>query len=74
MTPQEIFEYKMRWAPGIPVSIHSDHHVQAKDWCRKNIGRHQWSMETYTDVYEHTFRFEQPHHANKFKEYFFVEN
>lgn len=72
MTPQEIFEYKLRWAPGILVSIHSDHHVKAKDWCRKNIGRHEWAMESYTNVYEHTFRFEHQHHANKFKEHFGV--
>lgn len=70
MTPQEIFEHKLRWSPGTVVRVHSDHQQVAKDWCRKNMQQHQWAMDTYTGVYEHTFRFEHPHHADKFKEYF----
>lgn len=66
MTPQEISDYKMRWAPGFTVGVHSDLDVRCKDWCRKNLERQQWGMESYTDVYEHTFRFEKQSDANQF--------
>ena len=66
MTPQEIFEYKMRWSPGYSVPIHSDLDWKAKDWCRKNMDRHRWSMDTWTNNYEHTFRFERKHDADLF--------
>lgn len=66
MTPQEVFEYKMQWAPGFAVPVHSDQDWRAKDWCRKHLKRHQWAMDTYTDVYEHTFRFEHKKHARDF--------
>jgi hypothetical protein len=70
MTPQEIFEYKMRWRPGVSVDVHSDLYVQCKDWCRKNLNRWEWSMDTYTYVYTHTFYFELEESANAFKEKF----
>lgn len=71
MTPQELFEYKMRWKPnGYQVSLHSDLDWQGKDWCRKNIERHQWSMDTWTDVYAHTFFFESKEHAESFADSF----
>jgi len=70
MTPQEISDYKMRWRPGYSVDVHSDLHVQCKDWCRKNLNRWEWSMDTYTYVYAHTFRFELEESANAFKEHF----
>jgi len=66
-TPQEIFEYKNCWKPrGFPVAIHSDLDVQCKDWCRKNCNRWEWSMESYTDVYAHTFLFEHEEVATNF--------
>lgn len=60
MTPLEIAEYKMRWMRegGHSVRLHSDLDVAGKDWCRKNIERHQWSFEAYTAIYQHTFYFE----------------
>jgi len=58
MTPQEIAEYKANWKPGFIVKLHSDLDWKGKDWCRKNLERHQWSMSSYTDIYEHTFHFE----------------
>ena len=67
MTPVEISEYKMRWKPGHSVDVHSDLDVQCKDWCRKNLNRWEWSMDTYTYVYAHTFHFEQEEHAKAFK-------
>jgi len=66
MTPQEIFEYKQRWKPGYTVRLHSDLVDQGKTWCRRRIERHIWSMTEYTDVYEHTFHFENEIHANEF--------
>lgn len=70
MTPQEVSDHKRHWAPGHAVDIHSDYDWRAKDWCRKHIGRHQWSMDTFTDVYQHTVRFEHDHHAKAFAEQF----
>lgn len=66
MTPQEIFEYKLKWKPGVQVATHSDYHAQCKQWCRTNIERHKWSFEQYTGAYEHTFQFERQADANRF--------
>ena len=66
MTPQEIFEYKMKWQPGHLVALHSDYADRGKLWCRKNLERHQWAFDSYTAPYEHTFRFQHPHHAREF--------
>ena len=71
MTPQEIFEYKNRWKPeSFQVDIHSDLDVQCKDWCRKNLNRWEWSMDTYTDVYSHSFYFEHESAAFSFTQKF----
>lgn len=69
MTPQEISDYKMGWAPGFEVPIHSDHDWRAKIWCRKNVERHRWSMDTWTASYQHTFRFEKKKDANAFMDF-----
>lgn len=67
MTPLEISEYKLAWrSNSYDVKLHSDLDWKGKDWCRKHLGRHQWSFDKWTDVYEHTFRFENPDHANSF--------
>ena len=69
MTPQDIAEYKQRWMStgnNNPVRLHSDLDTQGKTWCRKNLERHQWKMNTWTNVYEHTFYFESEIHANEF--------
>lgn len=67
MTPQEIFEYKNAWKPNsFQVDVHSDLDVQCKDWCRRNCERWEWSMNTYTYVYAHTFYFEHEFHAKQF--------
>lgn len=67
MTPQEISDYKMRWMPGYAVRLHSDLDVQGKEWCRKQLQRHQWSFAAWTDVYEHTFYFESIRAAQNFE-------
>jgi len=71
MTPQEIFEYKNQWKPNAyQVDVHSDLDVQCKHWCRANLNRWEWSMDTYTDVYSHSFYFENMNHAHAFKSKF----
>ena len=67
MTPQEICDYKLKWKPGFRVDIHSDLDVQCKTRCRQKFERWEWSMNTYTDVYSHSFYFEQEDHANQFR-------
>ena len=73
MTPQEIFEYKKSWltAGGNPVRIHSDLDIEGKQWCRKNLERHQWSFQSYTGVYEHTFWFEDLKASQQFEQEFY---
>ena len=66
MTPQEQFEYKLKWKPGTSVRLHSDLADRGKDWCRRHLERHQWSMSEWTDVYEHTFHFEDAQAAVEF--------
>jgi len=71
MTPQQAFDHKQKWRPTAKtVDVHSDLHVACKDWCRRNIQRWEWSMDTYTDVYSHTFYFEHQEHAEQFSEEF----
>ena len=71
MTPLEISEYKMRWKPeSYQVDVHSDLDVQCKKWCRGNLNRWEWSMNTYTDVYSHSFYFENMNHAHEFRNKF----
>jgi len=68
MTPQEINDYKLKWKPNAhTVDVHSDLHIDCKYWCRKYLERWEWSMNTYTDVYSHTFYFEREEAANRFK-------
>jgi len=69
MTPLEIAEYKQRWMSKEEthsVRLHSDLDTQGKTWCRRNLERWQWKMNTYTNVYEHTFFFELEEHAELF--------
>jgi uncharacterized protein YjlB len=66
MTPQEQFDYKQKWKPGYTVRLHSDLADRGKDWCRRHVERHEWSMSEWTDVYEHTFHFEVEEVANMF--------
>ena len=68
-TPQEVFDYKQKWKPNsYVVRLHSDLDWKGKDWCRKNLKRWQWSMNTWTNVYEHTFLFEKEEHALEFSQ------
>lgn len=74
MTPQEIADYKQRWmstGKAYSVTIHEDLDIRGKDWCRKNLQRHQWSFRKYTDVYEHTFFFENNYMGQQFEQEFY---
>ena len=71
MTPQEISDYKKRWMSKEEtffVRLHSDLDWQGKTWCRRNLERQQWKMNSWTDVYEHTFFFETEEHALQFEQ------
>jgi hypothetical protein len=68
-TPQEIHDYKQQWLKdkATIVCFHSDYHIEAKDWCRRNIERWQWKFYKYTDVYEHSIYFEFEEDAKEFE-------
>lgn len=70
MTPLEISEYKNRWmSTGNPysVEIHSDFSDPAKAWCKRNLERYEWTMTSWTDVYEHTLFFEKRKSGENFE-------
>jgi hypothetical protein len=67
MTPQEVFDYKLRWKPGHGVALHSDLYVEGKSWCRRNLQPHKWSFTAWTAVYEHSFYFEDINTAQQFE-------
>ncbi len=58
MTPQQLDDYKRQWLPGYVVRLHSDLESQGKDWCRRQCSREEWNFTKHTNVYEHTFQFE----------------
>ena len=58
MSPQELFDYKKSWLPGYNVYVDVDSDVFAKNWCRRNLERHQWSFSKHAlpdDGHEVTF-------------------
>lgn len=67
MTPQEIFDYKLKWHPGYMVRIHSDLDWKAKQWCKLTLEPHDVGYTTFTDVYEHTFHFKDIKAAQNFE-------
>jgi hypothetical protein len=67
MPPVEIFEYKRKWRPeGHVVKVHSDLLYKCKMWCRNACERWEWDFDMFTDVYEHTWYFEDAQHAENF--------
>ena len=71
-TPQEVHDYKLGWMMRnhYSVRLHSDLDVRGKTWCRRNLERWQWKMNAWTDVYEHTFLFENKSDADAFRSEF----
>jgi hypothetical protein len=71
MTPQDIVDYKTRWLKNAHVAtVNEDLDIEGKTWCRKNVERHKWSFSKYTDVYEHTFYFEDDQTARDFESWY----
>jgi hypothetical protein len=69
MTPLEISEYKNRWmASGANwrVSVHSDLADRAKAWCKQHLDKQSWHIVQWTDVYAHTFYFEDQLQSQNF--------
>ena len=71
MTPQEIFEYKLRWhkISSNIVKVHSDLEFDAKRWCKTNLKQHQWDFSKYTAAYEDTFYFETAEMKDNFERF-----
>lgn len=67
MTPQETFEYRLRWKPGHCVALHSDLEVAGKAWCKRALEPYEWGFTAWTAVYEHTFCFENIIAAQNFE-------
>lgn len=67
MTPQEAFKYKLRWMPGHGVKLHSDLLDKGIGWCKANVSKECWTYKRHTNVYEHTFRFEDIKAAQNFE-------
>jgi hypothetical protein len=69
MTPQEIFEYKNKWMSQNPhsVKIHSDLEDKGKQWCKNMLEPQEWKFQKWSDIYEHTFYFENIHAAQNFE-------
>jgi hypothetical protein len=71
ITPIEISDYKTRWLRAAHVvTVDEDLDIEGKTWCRKNTERHKWSFSKYTDMYEHTFYFEDAHTAQAFEQWY----
>lgn len=69
MTPLEIVDYKNGWMPGTSVTVHSDKLSLAREWCTQ-FERQTYHMTRWTNVYEHTFHFENDKVANEFNKEF----
>ena len=67
MTPQQIDDYKRHWMPGHPVRLHSDLETQGKEWCKRQCSKQEWHFNKWTNVYEHTFLFENAMAAQNFE-------
>lgn len=69
MTPIEIFEYRQKWMTKEPhsVKLHSDLENAGKEWCSRMLEKQQWHFQKWSDVYEHTFHFENIKAAQNFE-------
>ena len=70
MAHKEIFEHKLKRQAEYCVRLHSDLIDQGKSWCKKHLSSHEWGLNKWTCVYEHTFIFERKEDADAFKETF----
>ena len=65
-TPLEIFEHKVK-ACSLEVRVGEDFDLPGKGWCEKNLSKHSWRFVKYTDVFEHSFFFENEIDARRFE-------
>lgn len=72
-TPQEIDDYKKTWYPGYAVNYHTDLKYEAKNWVKEHVRQYSYKHHTYTDVYQHTYHFENHLDANDFEALFGID-
>ena len=68
---EKIAEYKATWkekAHTVLTPCNMD--VQGKYWCRNNLARWLWSMESFVDNQHHEFMFERISDAEHFAKCF----
>ena len=69
MTPQETFEYKIKWKPNAwKHFIDPDADVWSKTWCRSHLEKRSWSFEPYAREDDwHMMLFQNKHDYMHFK-------
>ena len=70
MTPVEVFEYKLKWLPGVQVAIHSDLRDRAMGWCKQWMNPIHWKHNKWSGPYEDTFHFKTMQQAQGLVEQF----
>lgn len=73
-TPQEIDDHKRKWYPGYVVGYHTDHKIAARDWVKDHVPQCSYKHKDYTDVYEHTYCFENYKDAYDFDALFGLDS
>ena len=70
MTPQEIFDYKLKWKMNEPykVIVHSDKEHEGKDWCKEQVEPHKWDFVKWYNMYENIYLFEDKASADRFEQ------
>lgn len=66
-TPQNVYEFKMRWLPdGTRIKIYDFR--QAQKWCKEHIWLQDWHINKYVDLDDsHEILFRRPEDAMLFK-------
>lgn len=69
MTPQEISEYKAKWKNNAwSWYIDPDADIFAKDWCRRNLEKKDWSFESHARPDDwHKIMFREHHMLHLFQ-------
>ena len=71
MTPLEICDYKRVWFDSATeVRLHSDLRLHGIEWCKGHCAQWEFDFTLWTDIYEHTFIFEDSSIAQEFVAHF----
>ena len=71
MTPNEIVDYKRSWIDtATAVRLHSDLRLHGIEWCKGHCAQWEFGFTLWTDIYEHTFIFEDANIAREFELHF----